>query len=96
MVYAGNVYQAQEDAVAALVEATEGMANVAVDFLCPPTRVVPAGRTRWLPRADAQAALAAADHRGLLTEPGDLEHVMEIDGAARELARTLLTRHQLP
>ncbi len=61
VVYAGNVYQAHEDAVAALVEATEGMANVAVDFLCPPTRVVPAGRTRWLPRADAQAALAAAD-----------------------------------
>ena len=43
-----------------------------------------------------EAALAAADARGLLAEPGDLEAVLAVDLAARELARALLIRYEMP
>ena len=41
-------------------------------------------------------ALAAAEARGMMAEPGGLEAVMELDAEGRALARALLTKHKVP
>ena len=61
VLYAGNLYQAHEDAVRALLHAADALDNVELEFLCPPNRVVPAERTRWVDRAEAQESIRAAD-----------------------------------
>ena len=43
-----------------------------------------------------EATLSAAEARGLLAEPADLEEVLKMDVTGRELARALLAEHQLP
>jgi 1-deoxy-D-xylulose-5-phosphate reductoisomerase len=42
-----------------------------------------------------EAALAAAEARGILAEPPDLEAVLDVDAEGRALARALLQKHQL-
>ena len=43
-----------------------------------------------------EAAMSAAEARGIQAEPADLEEVLDLDVTGRELARALLAEHQLP
>lgn len=61
VLYAGNVYQAHEAAVAALCAAQAHVDGVELEFLCRPNRVVPADRCKWVDQTHAQAALQRAD-----------------------------------
>ncbi|MCB9849900.1 MAG: glycosyltransferase [Phycisphaerales bacterium] len=61
LLYAGNVYQAHEDAVAALLSAADMLDNVQLEFLSGPHKLIPPDRTHWVDRATARSAMAEAD-----------------------------------
>jgi hypothetical protein len=61
LVYSGAVYEAHEDAVAALIRACGAAPGVDLKFQSPPHPLLVGQNAAWLPRAAAMAALADAD-----------------------------------
>ncbi len=61
LVYSGAVYEAHEDAVAALIRACAAYPAAKLRFQSPPHPLLVGCDRAWLPRAEAIAALAAAD-----------------------------------
>jgi len=60
LLYAGSVYQAHEDAVAALLEAIDSSPGVEITFLSNRNAVVADDRVQWVSRCDALKAMSGA------------------------------------
>ena len=61
LVYAGNIYEAHDDAVAAFIGATRRVEQLEVEFLSRSHPVLHGQAQRWLPRAQALDCMRQAD-----------------------------------
>lgn len=61
LVYAGNVYEAHDDAVAAFIGAARRVNNLEIEFLSRAHPVLQGQSQRWLPRSQALECLRQAD-----------------------------------
>ncbi len=61
LVYAGKVYEAHEDAIQALIAATQDFATVDLTLLSNAHMVTKSGQSTWLSRCDALRAIEQAD-----------------------------------